>query len=78
MAPTPSAAARAVAEKHLQDIYEQELKDYKQKYTYKVTLKIKILERSKSKLFTVGGREDLLKSISTVLIIVGFFLIAVR
>ena len=34
----PSAAARAVAEKHLQDIYEQELKDYKQKYTYKVTL----------------------------------------
>jgi hypothetical protein len=29
MAPTPSAAARAVAEKHLQDIYKQELKDYK-------------------------------------------------
>jgi hypothetical protein len=29
MAPTPSAAVRAVAEKCLQDIYKQELKDYK-------------------------------------------------
>ena len=38
MAPTPSAAARAAAEKHLQDIHEQELKDYKQEYTYKVVL----------------------------------------
>ena len=34
----PSATARAAAEKHLQDIYKQELKDYKQKHTYKVTL----------------------------------------
>jgi hypothetical protein len=38
MAPTPSAAARAVAKKHLQDIYKQELKDYKQEHTYKVAL----------------------------------------
>jgi hypothetical protein len=38
MAPTPSAAARAAAEKHLQDIHEQELKDCKQEYTYKVAL----------------------------------------
>jgi hypothetical protein len=38
MAPTPSAAARAVAEKHLQNIYKQELKDYKQERTYKVAL----------------------------------------
>ena len=38
IAPTPSAAARAIAEKHLQDIYKQELKDYKQEYTYKVAL----------------------------------------
>ena len=38
MAPTPSAAARAAAEKHLQDIYKQELKDRKQEYTYKVAL----------------------------------------
>ena len=29
MAPTPSAAARAAAEKRLQDIYEQKLKDCK-------------------------------------------------
>ena len=34
----PSAAARAAAEKHLQDIYKQELKDHKQEYTYKVAL----------------------------------------
>ena len=38
MAPIPSAVARAAAEKHLQDIYKQELKDYKQEYTYKVVL----------------------------------------
>ena len=38
IAPTPSAAARAAAEKHLQDIYKQELKDRKQEYTYKVVL----------------------------------------
>ena len=38
IAPTPSAAARAAAEKHLQDIYKQELKDYKQEYTYKAAL----------------------------------------
>ena len=38
IAPTPSAAARAAAEKHLQDIYKQELKDYKQERTYKVAL----------------------------------------
>ena len=38
MAPTPSAVARAVAEKYLKDIYKQELKDYKQEYTYKVAL----------------------------------------
>ena len=38
IAPTLSAAARAAAEKHLQNIYKQELKDYKQKHTYKVAL----------------------------------------
>ena len=38
MAPTPSAAAGAAAEKHLQDIYEQELKDCKQECTYKAVL----------------------------------------
>ena len=38
IAPTPFAAARAAAKKHLQDIYKQELKNYKQKYTYKVVL----------------------------------------
>ena len=38
MAPTPSAAAGAAAKKRLQDIYEQELKDCKQKHTYKVAL----------------------------------------
>ena len=42
------------------------------------TLEIKILKRSKSRLFIVGGREDLLKLVSTTLIIVGFFLIAAR
>jgi hypothetical protein len=38
MASTPSATARAIAEKHLQDIYKQELKNCKQEYTYKITL----------------------------------------
>ena len=38
MAPTPSAAAGAIAKKRLQDIYKQELKNYKQEYTYKVIL----------------------------------------
>jgi hypothetical protein len=38
IAPTPSTAAGAAAEKYLQDIYKQELKDYKQECTYKVAL----------------------------------------
>ena len=38
MAPTPSAAAGAAAEKYLQDIYKQELKDYKQERIYKAAL----------------------------------------
>ena len=38
IAPTPSAAARAAAEKDLQNIHEQELKDHKQEYTYKAAL----------------------------------------
>ena len=38
MAPTPSTAARAAAKKHLQDIYKQELKDYKQECIYKAAL----------------------------------------
>ena len=38
MALIPSAVARAAAEKHLQDIYKQELKDYKQKHIYKAVL----------------------------------------
>ena len=38
MAPTPSTAAGAAAEKRLQDIHEQELKDRKQKHTYKAVL----------------------------------------
>jgi len=42
-----------------------------------VTLETRILGRSKSRLFIVGGREDLLELVSTALIIVGFFLIAV-
>ena len=44
MAPTPSATARAAAEKHLQDIHEQELKDCKQERTYKVALNQATLE----------------------------------
>ena len=42
------------------------------------TLEIKILGRNKSRLFIVKGKKDLLKLVSTALIIVGFFLIAVR
>ena len=38
MAPTPSVVARAAAEKHLQDIYKQKLKNYKQEYIYKAAL----------------------------------------
>ena len=38
IAPTPSAAAGAAAEKRLQDIYEQELKDRKQERTHKAAL----------------------------------------
>jgi hypothetical protein len=38
IAPMPSATARAAAEKYLQDIYKQELKDYKQECIYKVVL----------------------------------------
>ena len=41
------------------------------------TLKTKILKKSKSRLFTVE-KKILLKLILTTLIIVGFFLIAVR
>ena len=55
--PTPSAAAKAVAEKHLQDIYKQELKDYKQEYTYKAalnqaTLKVLTASTAQAKLIT--------------------------
>ena len=49
IAPTPSAAAGAAAEKHLQDIYKQELKDHKQKCIYKAALNqatLKILTAS--------------------------------
>ena len=38
MAPTPSAAAVAAAEKRLQDIHEQELKDRKQERAHKAAL----------------------------------------
>ena len=38
IAPIPSAVARAVAEKYLQDIYKQELKDCKQECIYKAAL----------------------------------------
>ena len=38
MALRPSAIARAAAEKHLQDIYKQELKDCKQECIYKAAL----------------------------------------
>ena len=57
IAPTPSAVAGAAAEKYLQDIYKQELKDYKQEYTYKValnqaTLKIFAASTAQAKLAT--------------------------
>jgi hypothetical protein len=42
------------------------------------TSETRIPERSRSRLFTVGGREDSLKSVSTTLIIVGFFSMAAR
>ena len=42
-----------------------------------VTLETKILGKSKSRFFTVGGRQDLLKLVSTASIIIGFFLIAI-
>ena len=38
IAPILFAVAGAAAKKYLQDIYKQELKDYKQEYTYKVVL----------------------------------------
>ena len=38
IAPTPSAVVMAAAEKYLQDIYKQELKDYKQECIYKAAL----------------------------------------
>ena len=38
IAPTPSTAARAAAEKRLQDIHEQELKNCKQERIYKAAL----------------------------------------
>ena len=44
MAPTPSAAAGAAAEKRLQDIHEQELKDRKQERTHKAALNQATLE----------------------------------
>ena len=44
MAPTPSTVAGAAAKKHLQNIYEQELKDYKQECIYKVALNQAILK----------------------------------
>ena len=57
MAPTPSTAARAAAKKHLQNIHKQELKDYKQKRTYKAalnqaTLKIFTTSTAQAKLAT--------------------------
>ena len=38
VAPTPSAVARAAAERHLQDIYKQKLKNCKQEHIYKAAL----------------------------------------
>jgi hypothetical protein len=52
IAPTPSATARAAAEKHLQDIYKQELKDYKQEYIYKV-----VLNQATLKIFTASTAQ---------------------
>ena len=48
----PSATAKATAKKHLQDIYKQELKDYKQKYTYKV-----VLNQATLKVFTASTAQ---------------------
>ena len=42
------------------------------------TLKIRIPGRSKSRLFIVEERKDLPKLVLTVLIIIGFFLMAAR
>jgi hypothetical protein len=42
-----------------------------------VILETKILGKNRSRLFTVGGKENLLKSTSAVLIIIKFFLMAV-
>ena len=44
MAPTPSTAAGAAAEKRLQDIHKQELKNRKQECTYKAALNQAILK----------------------------------
>ena len=52
IAPTPSAAARAAAEKHLQDIYKQELKDYKQEHIYKA-----VLNQATLKVFTASTAQ---------------------
>ena len=41
-----------------------------------IILEIKILKRNKFKLFIVKGRENLLKLVFIILIIIGFFLIA--
>ena len=49
MAPTPSTAAVAAAEKRLQNIHKQELKDHKQERAYKAALNqatLKILTAS--------------------------------
>jgi hypothetical protein len=43
-----------------------------------VTLETKILKKNRSRLFIVGGREDSLELVFTILIIVGFFLMAAR
>ena len=57
IAPMPSAVAGAAAEKHLQNIYKQELKDCKQEYTYKAalnqaTLKVFTASTAQAKLAT--------------------------
>jgi hypothetical protein len=41
-------------------------------------LEIRILGRSKFRLFTVKKRENLPKLVFTILIIIGFFLIVIR
>ena len=52
IAPIPSAVARAAAKKYLQDIYKQELKDYKQECTYKV-----VLNQATLKVFTASTAQ---------------------